>query len=98
MTSVTTEELIRSADLLEEKVGEYKSQYEQMYSEIDNLRVYYKGQSSDAFNNQILGFRNSLEEMATVVKNYIAYLRSTSQNYISNEEALTESANSLKSI
>ena len=96
VTNVTTEELLKSADLLEEKIGEYRNQYEKMYSEIENLRVAYKGQSSDAFNAKIQEFRASLEEMNTIVNSYISFLRNTSSKYVANEEALAENANNLR--
>lgn len=96
VTNVTTEELLKSAELLEEKIGEYRNQYEKMYSEIENLRVSYKGQSSDAFNAKIQEFRSSLEEMNTIINSYISFLRNTSSKYVANEEALVENANNLK--
>lgn len=98
MTNVTTEELLRSASLLEEKVNEYQSQYEKMYAEVENLRVSYKSQSSEVFNTQINAFRPSLEEMASIVRSYITYLRNTANKYTTNEDALTESANALRNI
>lgn len=98
MTHVTTEELLRSASLLEEKVNEYQGQYEKMYAEVENLRVHYQGQSSEAFNTQINAFKPALEEMAFIVRNYITYLKNTANKYTTTEDALTDSANALRNI
>ena len=98
MTHVTTEELLRSASLLEEKVNEYQGQYEKMYAEVENLRVHYQGQSSEAFNTQINAFKPALEEMASIVRNYITYLKNTANKYTTTEDAFTDSANALRNI
>ena len=98
MTHVTTEELLRSASLLEEKVNEYQGQYEKMYAEVENLRVHYQGQSSEAFNTQINAFKPALEEMASIVRNYITYLKNTANKYTTTEDALTDNANALRNI
>ncbi len=98
MTHVITEELLRSAGSLEEKVNQYQREYEKMYAEIESLKVDYQGQSSEAFNNQINAFKPALEEMVSVVNDYIAYLKNTANNYTTAEDALTDSANALKNI
>ena len=69
-----------------------------LLAEVENMRVHYQGQSSEAFNTQINAFKPALEEMASIVRNYITYLKNTANKYTTTEDALTDSANALRNI
>jgi len=94
---VETEELKASAAQIETKAAEYQNQYSKLYQEISNLKVEYKGQASDAFNNKIEGYRSSFEELGTVVRAYVDYLKNTAMQYEAVESAIADTAGKLTS-
>ena len=94
--AVTTERLVSSANVIEEKTARYNSEWAKLYTELQNLKsAQWQGVASDAFNAKLEGYRNDFEEMAKVLLNYAAYLRSTADNYVKTEEALRDAAGNL---
>ena len=70
---VTPEELEASASKIEGKTGEFTKAYTSIYTAVSDLRVTYKGEASDTFNQRIEGYkkrllrsRKSLEELRSV--------------------------------
>ncbi len=92
---VTTEELRRSASVLEEKTARYQSEYEKIYAEIANLRVEWSGSSSDTFNTQIEGYKPDFIELATTLKAYSEFLKTTAQKIEETERTSMDAARKL---
>ena len=94
--SVTTEDLVRSAGVIEEKIGKYNSEWAKLYTELQNLKsAQWQGVASDTFNAKLEAYRNDFEEMAKVLMNYVNYLRNSAENYVKTEEALKDAAGNL---
>ena len=94
--SVTTERLVGSAGIIEEKTAKYNSEWAKLYSEIQNLKSsQWQGVASDTFNAKIEAYRNDFEEMAKVLLSYATYLRGAAENYVKTEEALKDAAGNL---
>ena len=55
---VTPEELEASASKIEGKTGEFTKAYTSIYTAVSDLRVTYKGEASDTFNQRIEGYKN----------------------------------------
>ena len=94
--SVTTERLVSSAGIIEEKTANYNSEWAKLYTELQNLKsAQWQGIASDTFNAKLEAYRNDFEEMSKVLLNYAAFLRSAADNYVKTEEALKDAASNL---
>ncbi len=94
--SVTTEKLVSSAAVIEEKTAKYNSEWAKLYTELQSLKSsQWQGIASDTFNARLEGYRNDFEEMSKVLLNYVAYLRNAAENYVKTEEAIKDAASNL---
>ena len=94
--SVTTERLESSANVIEEKTGTYHTEWEKLYTELQNLRsAKWKGIASDTFNDRLEGYRNDFKEMEDVLKQYAEFLKTAAKNYKTVEEELKNAASNL---
>ena len=68
---VTPEELETSASKVEGKTSEFTKAYNSIYTAVSDLRVTYKGEASDTFNQRIEGYKNdfSAAEKASIHQN-----------------------------
>ena len=94
--SVTTERLVSSAGVIEEKTAKYNSEWAKLYTELQSLKSsQWQGIASDTFNARLEGYRNDFQEMAKVLTAYVTYLREAAENYVKTEEALKDAASNL---
>ena len=94
--SVTTESLKQSAERLQEMIQQYNTEWGRLYTEIENLKSSsWQGIASDTFNAKIEAYRESFQELETVLKSYVEFLRSASQQYESTENAIKDAAGNL---
>lgn len=95
---VTTERLVSSAGVIEEKTAKYNSEWAKLYTELQNLKsAQWQGIASDAFNAKLEAYRGDFEEMSKILLNYASYLRGAAENYVKTEEALRDAASNLHS-
>jgi len=93
---VTTERLENSAQIIEDKTRAYNTEWNKLYTEIENLKsAQWKGIASDTFNKKLEGYRNDFEEMSTILTSYVEFLRSAAKNYETTENTLKDEAESL---
>ena len=94
--SVTTENLVTSAQKIEDKTARYTTEWNKLYTELQNLKsAQWQGIASEAFNSKLEGYRNDFEEMGKVLTAYVEYLRTAAENYVKTEEALKDAAGNL---
>ena len=94
--SVTTERLTSSANILDDKVAQYNSQWGKLYTEVQNLKSsQWQGVASDAFNTKLESYRNDFEELAKVLESYRDFLKSAAERYEKTEEAVKDAAGNL---
>ena len=72
---VTPEELQSSANKIEGKTGEFTKAYTSIYTAVQDLRVSYKGESSDIFNQRIESYKNDFAAAEAALKRYTDFLR-----------------------
>ncbi len=95
--SVTTERLVSSANVIEEKTAKYNAEWAKLYAELQNLKSsQWQGIASDTFHAKLEGYRNDFEAMSKVLLNYASYLRAAADNYVKTEEALKDAAGNLR--
>ncbi len=94
--AVTTERLVTSAGVIEEKTAKYNSEWAKLYTELQSLKSsQWQGIASDTFNAKLEAYRNDFEEMAKVLMEYAEYLRTAADNYVKTEEAIKDAASNL---
>lgn len=72
---ITPEELESSATRVEGKATEFVKEYNSIYTAVSDLRVSYKGESSDTFNQRIESYKTTFEAAKKALDNYVQFLR-----------------------
>lgn len=92
---VTPEELKTSATKVEGKTTEFNKAYNSIYTAVSDLRVAYKGQASDTFNQKIEGYKNDFAAAEKALKNYVQFLREYATKIESTENEIKSKAGAL---
>ena len=92
---VTPEELEASATRIEGKTGEFVKAYRNIYTAVSDLRITYKGEASDTFNQRIDGYRNDFSAAEKALKNYVQFLREYAADMRRTENELKGKASAL---
>lgn len=92
---VTPEELEASANKIEGKTSEFTKAYGDIYAAVSDLRVTYKGEASDTFNQRIDGYRNDFAAAEKALKNYVQFLREYASKIKTTENELKSKASAL---
>lgn len=92
---VTPEELEASASKVESKVAEFTKAYTSIYTAVTDLRVKFKGEASDTFNQRIEGYKNDFSAAEKALKNYVQFLREYAAKMKQTENDLKSRAGSL---
>lgn len=94
---VTPEELEASASRIEGKTGEFTKAYNNIYTAVSDLRVTYKGEASDTFNQKIEGYKNDFSAAEKTLKKYVQFLREYAAKMKATEGDIKSRASSLSS-
>jgi len=70
----TPHDLKASASNIDQRLQEFIQSFNRIYSATNDLKVQYKGQASDTFNQRIEGYRADFTAAETVLRNYIEFL------------------------
>ena len=92
---VTPEQLETTAGRIEDLAGEYKTSYEQLYSETNAMASTWRGKDNTAFVDQIAGFKDDFEKMHTLMLNYADFLRKSAKAYRDTQDAIVSDARKL---
>ena len=96
--AVTTERLVSSAGVIEDKTAKYNSEWAKLYTEVQSLKsAQWQGIASDTFNSKLESYRAKFEEMSKVLLSYAEYLKTAADNYAKTEEAIKDAASNLHS-
>ena len=60
-----------------------------------DLRVTYKGEASDVFNQRIEGYKNDFTAAEKALKNYVQFLRGYAKKISGTEDSIKSKASSL---
>lgn len=79
---VTTDELYRAADTIDDKAGFYEDTYGYLLKKVESFTTSdFKGDDADAFRNQVNGFYDDFMKMKELMNEYAATLRDFAKNY-----------------
>ena len=94
--SVTTERLVASAGVIEEKTAKYNSEWAKLYTELQSLKsAQWQGIASDTFNTKLEAYRNDFELMSSVLTEYANFLKEAAAKYVRTEETIKDAASTL---
>lgn len=92
---VTPEDLESSASKVEGKATEFTKAYTSIYTAVSDLRITYKGEASDTFNQRIEGYKNDFTAADKALAKYVAFLREYAGKMKNTENDLKSKASSL---
>ena len=92
---VTPEQLDTTATRIEGLAADYKSQYDQLYSETNAMASTWSGKDNVAFVDQIAGFKDDFEKMHTLMLNYADFLRKSAKAYRDTQDTVVTEARKL---
>jgi len=92
---VTPEELESSAGKIEGKIHEFTKAYTSIYTAVNDLRVQYKGEASDTFNQRIEGYKNDFAAAEKALNKYITFLREYASKIKTTENDIKSKASAL---
>ena len=94
--SITTESVKNSAERVRDLVAQYETEYEKLYTEVENLRgSKWQGTASDAFNSKLEAYKDSFINLKDVMNSYYEFLIEAARHYEDVEEKIRESASTL---
>ncbi len=92
---VTPEQLESTASRIESLAADYKTQYDQLYSETNAMASTWSGKDNAAFVNQIDGFKDDFAKMHTLMLNYADFLRKSAKAYRDTQDTIVSEARKL---
>ena len=92
---VTPEMLESTAGRIEGLAGDYKTQYDQLYSETNAMASSWSGKDNVAFTDQISGFNDDFENMYTLMNQYADFLRKSAKAYRETQDTVVAEARKL---
>lgn len=94
---VTPEQLRKSAAVVDSNTKSYSTEYNSIYTAVQELRVQWKGISSDTFNQQLESFRNDFKQLETILNGYRDSLITIAKQYETVENQQRDKAAKLSS-
>ncbi len=92
---VTPEQLESAAGIIESLAGDYKTQYDKLYSETNAMASTWNGKDNTAFVGQIAGFKDDFEKMHKLMLNYADFLRKSAKAYRDTQNTVVTEAKKL---
>lgn len=92
---VTPEQLESTAGKIESFSADYKSQYNQLYSETGAMAATWQGKDNLAYTDQIAGFKEDFEKMYSLMNNYAEFLKKSAKAYRDTQQTITDQARKL---
>ena len=92
---ISTEELVASAQKVEQMRLEFVKAYESIYTAVGDLRVTYKGQASDTFNRKLESYRNDFAAANKALQTYVEFLTTYASSVAKGESDLNSRAAAL---
>lgn len=92
---VTPEQMESTAGRIENLAADYKTQYNQLYSETNAMASTWDGKDNVAFVNQIAGFKDDFEKMHALMCDYAVFLRKSAKAYRGTQDAVVAEARKL---
>lgn len=92
---VTPEQLEKTAGKIEGLAAEYKTSYDQLYSETGSMSTTWQGKDNLSFTNQIDGFREDFQKMQKSMTEYANFLRMSAKAYRETQQSIADQARKL---
>lgn len=87
--------LTAAANKIADLNGRYEAEYGKLYATTADLKVSFKGQGSEVFNERIESYRNDFQMLKNTLNEYIRVLNDASKRYTNTDNELSQMATSL---
>lgn len=94
---VTPEELKATATRLTSQISEFTKEYQSIYTAVQDLRVTFKGQASDVFNQKLEGYKNDFTQAESTLKQFVDFLNEYASSISGTESGIVQAASALSS-
>lgn len=84
--NVEPQALEQGASRMEEQCSSYDKTYRQLYSCVDAMQSAWQGSDNLAYVNQIKGFQKDFNQMVTLMRQYVEFLRQSAKAYRMTQE------------
>jgi len=84
-----------TAGKIDAQAAEYRKQFAQLYTEVNNMKSAWQGADNQAFTTQIEGFKPEFEKMAKLMDEYSQFLKNASSAYQKTQDDIKTAASKL---
>lgn len=88
-------QLDSTAAQIENQAADYEQIFNQLFSEVGALGSAWQGKDNQAYVQQIEGFRDDLQQMAQLMRDYAEFLKTSAKTYRDTQESVASGAKSL---
>ena len=93
---VEMDEVLKTANKIDNAKEEYQRLYNELYSQIDRLGSSWQGRDNLAFTTKIKSYEDDFRRIAIIMTQYSDFLRNSAKAYESTQNELYNQANRLK--
>jgi WXG100 family type VII secretion target len=84
-----------TAGKIDAQAAQYRQQFGQLYTEVNNMKSAWQGADNQAFTTQIESFKPEFEKMAKLMDEYSQFLKSASDAYQKTQDEIRTAASKL---
>lgn len=88
-------QLDSTAAQIENQAADYEQIFNQLFSEVNALGSAWQGKDNQVYVQQIEGFRDDLQQMAQLMRDYAEFLKTSAKTYRDTQESVANSAKTL---
>jgi WXG100 family type VII secretion target len=93
---VRPEDVKKSVEVILSKASDFAVGTDKLYSEAEALSTQWKGATSDAFNSDLQGYRETINRLQKSLTEYCNGVTNSMNTYVEADNALAEEARTLR--
>lgn len=93
--TVDPAKLEAAAASMDQQAADYKTVYEQLYTEVSSMKAAWDGADNAAFTSQIEGFKDDFQRMYQLMLDYSDYLKKSAAAYRNTQNDVITQAKAL---
>jgi WXG100 family type VII secretion target len=93
--TVDPQKLETAATAIDNQAADYEKSFRLLFSEVDAMATAWQGVDNLAFTNQIKGYEDDFKAMASLMKQYSEFLKSSAKTYKETQNEIVGQAKKL---
>jgi len=93
--TVDPQKLETTATAIDNQAADYEKSFGLLFSEVDAMATAWQGADNLAFTNQIKGFEDDFKAMASLMKQYSEFLKTSAKTYRTTQSDVASQAGKL---